>query len=55
MSVYLASLGYTVDGADFAEGALERARAEHAEVEGVRWLSLDVELDDLASPRTATT
>ncbi|MFF3420689.1 methyltransferase, FxLD system [Streptomyces sp. NPDC002698] len=49
LSVYLASLGYTVDGADFAEGALERARAEHAEVEGVRWLSLDVELDDLAA------
>lgn len=49
MSVYLTSLGYTVDGADFAEGALERARAEHAEVEGVRWLSLDVERDDLAA------
>ncbi|MDX3204801.1 methyltransferase, FxLD system [Streptomyces scabiei] len=48
-SVYLASLGYTVDGADFAEGALERARAEHAGVEGVRWLSLDVERDDLAA------
>ena len=49
MSVYLASLGYTVDGADFAEGAIERARAEHAEVEGVRWLRLDVERDDLAA------
>lgn len=48
MSVYLSSLGYTVDGADFAEGALARARAEHADVEGVRWLSLDVERDDLA-------
>ncbi|MFD6334841.1 methyltransferase, FxLD system [Streptomyces niveus] len=48
MSVYLASLGYTVDGADFADGALDRARAEHAEVEGVRWLSLDVEHEDLA-------
>ncbi|MFF8534476.1 methyltransferase, FxLD system [Streptomyces sp. NPDC015532] len=48
MSAYLASLGYTVDGVDFAEGALERARAEHAEVEGVRWLCLDVEHDDLA-------
>ncbi|MDX3067548.1 MULTISPECIES: methyltransferase, FxLD system [Streptomyces] len=48
-SVYLASLGYTVDGADFAEGALERARAEHVGVEGVRWLSLDVERDDLAA------
>ncbi|MEU0350881.1 methyltransferase, FxLD system [Streptomyces sp. NPDC006237] len=49
MSVYLTSLGYTVDGADFAEGALERARTEHAEVEGVRWLNLDVERDDLAA------
>ncbi|MEW2265519.1 methyltransferase, FxLD system [Streptomyces sp. NPDC047853] len=47
LAVYLTSLGYTVDGADFAQGALERARAEHAEVKGVRWLSLDVELDDL--------
>ncbi|MGV9654473.1 bifunctional class I SAM-dependent methyltransferase/NUDIX hydrolase [Streptomyces sp. NPDC003554] len=48
LSVYLTSLGYTVDGADFAESALDRARAEHAEVEGVRWLSLDVEHGDLA-------
>ncbi|MET9122260.1 lantibiotic dehydratase [Streptomyces sp. NPDC004528] len=44
---FLASLGYTVDGTDFAEGALTRARAEHAAVEGVRWLCLDVEHDDL--------
>ncbi|MGW4271069.1 bifunctional class I SAM-dependent methyltransferase/NUDIX hydrolase [Streptomyces seoulensis] len=49
LSVYLASLGYTVDGADFAEGALERVRAEHAAVEPVRWLCLDVECDDLAA------
>ncbi|MFV5994900.1 methyltransferase, FxLD system [Streptomyces sp. NPDC056231] len=48
MAAYLASLGYTVDGVDFAEGALERARLEHADVEGVRWLCLDVEHDDLA-------
>lgn len=48
LSVHLASLGYTVDGADFAEGALERARAGHAEVAGVRRLSLDVEHGDLA-------
>ncbi|WP_406351065.1 methyltransferase, FxLD system [Streptomyces sp. NBC_01635] len=47
-AAYLASLGYTVDGVDFAEGALERARTEHAEVEGVRWLCMDVEHDDLA-------
>ncbi|MFF7186481.1 methyltransferase, FxLD system [Streptomyces sp. NPDC008222] len=48
LAAFLASLGYTVDGTDFAEGALARARAEHAEVEGVRWLCLDVEHDDLA-------
>ncbi|MEV0302349.1 methyltransferase, FxLD system [Streptomyces prasinus] len=48
MVSYLASLGYTVDGMDFAEGALERARTEHADVEGARWLCLDVEHDDLA-------
>ncbi|MET8114808.1 methyltransferase, FxLD system [Streptomyces prasinus] len=48
MVAYLASLGYTVDGMDFAEGALERARTEHVEVEGARWLCLDVEHDDLA-------
>ncbi|GAB2442597.1 methyltransferase, FxLD system [Streptomyces incanus] len=48
MAAYLASLGYTVDGADFAQGALERARAEHADVAGVRWLCLDVEHGDLA-------
>lgn len=47
-AAYLASLGYTVDGVDFAEGALVRARAEQAEAEGVRWLCLDVEHDDLA-------
>ncbi|WP_243762147.1 methyltransferase, FxLD system [Streptomyces sp. Tu 3180] len=49
MAAYLASLGYTLDGADFAEGALERARTEHAGVGGVRWLCLDVEHDDLAA------
>ncbi|MFS4104051.1 methyltransferase, FxLD system [Streptomyces sp. PD-S100-1] len=48
MAEYLASLGYTVDGVDFAEGALARARAEHIGVQGVRWLCLDVEHDDLA-------
>lgn len=48
LAVYLASLGYTVDAADFAEGALERARTEHAGVEGMRrWLCLDIEHDDL--------
>ncbi|MEU0693059.1 methyltransferase, FxLD system [Streptomyces niveus] len=48
LAVFLTSLGYCVDGADFAEGALERARTEHAGVEGVRWLCLDIEHDDLA-------
>ncbi|MGW0855070.1 NUDIX domain-containing protein [Streptomyces sp. NPDC002690] len=48
LAVFLASSGYTVDGADFAEGALERARTEHAGVPGVRWLHLDIEHDDLA-------
>lgn len=48
LAVFLTSLGYTVDAADFAEGALERARTEHAEVQGVRWLCLDIEHDDLA-------
>ncbi|MDX3264860.1 methyltransferase, FxLD system [Streptomyces sp. MI02-2A] len=47
MAAYLASLGYTVDGVDFASGALDRAREEQAEVKGVRWLCLDVEHDDL--------
>jgi protein-L-isoaspartate(D-aspartate) O-methyltransferase len=46
LAIYLASLGYTVDAADFAEGALERAHAEHPGEDGVRWLCLDVEHDD---------
>ncbi|MFF3501520.1 methyltransferase, FxLD system [Streptomyces sp. NPDC003247] len=48
MSVCLASLGYTVDAVDFAASAIARARAEHADVEGVRWLRLDIERDDPA-------
>ncbi|GHJ26830.1 hypothetical protein TPA0910_12630 [Streptomyces hygroscopicus subsp. sporocinereus] len=48
LAVFLASLGYAVDAVDFAEGALERARAEHAAVGGVRWLCLDLERDDPA-------
>ncbi|MGW0798131.1 methyltransferase, FxLD system [Streptomyces sp. NPDC002692] len=47
LAAFMASLGYTVDGIDFADGALERARAEHEETPGVRWLCLDVENDDL--------
>ncbi|MCX4759999.1 class I SAM-dependent methyltransferase [Streptomyces sp. NBC_01275] len=40
LAVFLASLGHSVEAADFAEGALDRARAEHAE-DNVRWLCLD--------------
>ncbi|MFC8125947.1 methyltransferase, FxLD system [Streptomyces sp. NPDC057302] len=47
LAVYLTSLGYSVDGVDFAEGALGRARAEHVQTPGVQWLCLDVENDDL--------
>ncbi|MFF0739197.1 methyltransferase, FxLD system [Streptomyces sp. NPDC004111] len=53
LAVHLASLGYAVDAVDFAEGALERARAEHPDAEGVRWLNLDIEggdLTDLGEP-----
>ncbi|MEU7028912.1 methyltransferase, FxLD system [Streptomyces sp. NPDC046275] len=48
LAVYLASLGYTVDAIDFADSALARAREEHGDVEGVRWLRLDIERDDPA-------
>ncbi|MFJ3933873.1 methyltransferase domain-containing protein [Streptomyces sp. NPDC090029] len=48
LAAYLASLGYTVDAIDFTDSALARAREEYADVEGVRWLRLDVERDDLA-------
>ncbi|MFD3488535.1 class I SAM-dependent methyltransferase [Streptomyces sp. NPDC058665] len=49
LTVFLTSLGYRVDGADFTEGVLERARTEHVQVKGVRWLCLDIENDDLAT------
>ncbi|GAA2218811.1 class I SAM-dependent methyltransferase [Streptomyces nogalater] len=48
LTVYLASLGYRVDAVDFAGSALARAREEHADVAGVRWLRLDIERDDPA-------
>ncbi len=48
LAAYLASLGYTVDACDFTDSALARAREEHADVEGVRWLHLDIERDDPA-------
>ncbi|MGW2485614.1 methyltransferase, FxLD system [Streptomyces sp. NPDC001606] len=46
LAVCLASLGYTVDAVDFTESALARARTEHSDVQGVRWLQLDIERDD---------
>ncbi|MCG7522906.1 class I SAM-dependent methyltransferase [Streptomyces sp. OfavH-34-F] len=48
LAAYLVLLGYTVDAVDFADSALARAREEHAGVEGVRWLRLDIERDDPA-------
>ncbi|WP_225827198.1 methyltransferase, FxLD system [Streptomyces naphthomycinicus] len=48
LAAYLASLGYTVDACDFTDSALARAREDHADVEGVRWLHLDIERDDPA-------
>ncbi|MFG3527421.1 class I SAM-dependent methyltransferase [Streptomyces sp. NPDC047917] len=50
LAVALARMGYRVDAVDFAEGALVRARAEHPEEQGVRWLCLDIEQDPLPSP-----
>ncbi|WP_327378791.1 methyltransferase, FxLD system (plasmid) [Streptomyces sp. NBC_01216] len=43
LAAYLASLGYTVDACDFTDSAIARARMEHADVEGVHWLHLDIE------------
>lgn len=48
LAACLVLLGYTVDAVDFAGSALARAREEHAGVEGVRWLRLDIERDDPA-------
>ncbi|GAA0273002.1 hypothetical protein GCM10010302_08250 [Streptomyces polychromogenes] len=48
LAVHLASLGYAVDAVDYADSALERARARDTEG-GVRWLRLDVERDDPAA------
>ncbi|MFF8618204.1 methyltransferase, FxLD system [Streptomyces sp. NPDC015350] len=50
LAVVLARMGYHVDAVDFTEGALVRARAEHPEVQGVRWLCLDIEHDVLPGP-----
>ncbi|MFH8387322.1 hypothetical protein ACH4E7_41530 [Kitasatospora sp. NPDC018058] len=35
-------------GRSGAASAVERARAEHGRIEGVRWLRLDIERDDPA-------
>jgi protein-L-isoaspartate(D-aspartate) O-methyltransferase len=48
LAAHLVGLGYTVDAVDFAASAVERAQSEHDGVEGVRWLRLDIERDDLA-------
>lgn len=47
LAAFLTSLGYEVDGVDFAEGALTRARTERVGLPGVRWLCADIEHDDL--------
>ncbi|MEU4077571.1 methyltransferase, FxLD system [Streptomyces venezuelae] len=48
LAAHLAGMGYTVDAVDFTDSAIARAREEHADVEGVRWLRLDIERDDPA-------
>ncbi|MEV7565669.1 methyltransferase, FxLD system [Streptomyces tanashiensis] len=48
LALFLASAGYQVDAVDFADSALTRAREEHGEVPGLRWLALDLEQDDWA-------
>ncbi|MFF8406799.1 class I SAM-dependent methyltransferase [Streptomyces sp. NPDC015684] len=47
LAAFLTSLGYQVDGVDFAEGALTRARTERVGLPGVRWRCADIEHDDL--------
>ncbi|MFE7448170.1 methyltransferase, FxLD system [Streptomyces griseus] len=48
LAAHLARAGYTVDAVDFTDSALARAREEHAGIEGVRWLRLDIQRDDPA-------
>ncbi|MEU5662090.1 methyltransferase, FxLD system [Streptomyces longwoodensis] len=48
LAAHLAGAGYRVDAVDFADSALARARQEHAGIEDVRWLHLDIERDDPA-------
>lgn len=47
LAVTLTEMGYTVDAVDYAEEALTRARADHAEVSTVRWWCRDIERDPL--------
>ncbi|GLX22493.1 methyltransferase, FxLD system [Streptomyces lavendulae] len=48
LAAHLAGVGYTVDAVDLTDSAIARAREEHAGIEGVRWLQLDIERDDPA-------
>lgn len=48
LAAHLVRAGYTVDAVDFTDSAIARAREEHAGIEGVRWLQLDIERDDPA-------
>ncbi|MFI8813054.1 MULTISPECIES: class I SAM-dependent methyltransferase [unclassified Streptomyces] len=52
LAVTLAGMGFSVDAVDFTEAALVRARTEHQQVRGVRWLCLDIEQDPLPRPPT---
>ncbi|MFD8789617.1 methyltransferase, FxLD system [Streptomyces vinaceus] len=48
LAAHLAGVGYTVDAVDFSDSAIARAQEEHAGIEDVRWLRLDIERDDPA-------
>ncbi|MFG2339874.1 methyltransferase, FxLD system [Streptomyces yangpuensis] len=48
LAAHLARVGYAVDAIDLTDSAIARAREEHAGIEGVRWLQLDIERDDPA-------
>ncbi|MER5984227.1 methyltransferase, FxLD system [Streptomyces sp. NPDC001787] len=48
LAAHLAGAGYTVDAVDLTDSAIARAHDEHADVDGVRWLQLDIERDDPA-------
>ncbi|MFE7583573.1 methyltransferase, FxLD system [Streptomyces gardneri] len=48
LAAHLVGVGYTVDAVDLTDSAIARAREEHADVEEVRWLQMDIERDDPA-------